>query len=102
MLRIGRDATNLQAQLWGLATQVAQDKPTPIGALVVAGVNDVLNSQDYSEAARINHMPLGAWILMILIAVFVCVVQDYGTKGSLRRGMHHQDADLLHLVLDTP
>jgi hypothetical protein len=85
--RIGRDTANLQAELWGLATQVAQDKPTPIGALVVAGMNDVLNSQDYSEAARINHIPLGAWILMILIALFACVVQGYGTKGSLRRGM---------------
>jgi hypothetical protein len=85
--RIGQDTANLQAELWRLATQVAQDKPTPIGALVVAGMNDVLNSQDYSEAARINHIPVGAWFLMILIAVFGCVVQGYGTKGTLRRGL---------------
>ncbi|CAG9234943.1 conserved membrane hypothetical protein [Paraburkholderia sabiae] len=84
---IMRDTANLQAELWRLATLVAQDKPTPVGALVVAGMNDVLNSQDYSEAARINHIPLGAWFLMILIALFGCVVQGYGTKGSLRRGL---------------
>ncbi|MBN3762226.1 hypothetical protein [Burkholderia sp. Ac-20365] len=84
---IGRDTANVQAELWKLATQVAQDKPTPIGALVVAGMNDVLNSQDYSEAARINHIPLGAWILMILIAMFGCIVQGYGTKGTLKKGM---------------
>ena len=70
-----------------LATQVAQEQPTPIGALVVAGMNDVLNSQDYTEAARINRIPLGAWILMIVIALFGCVVQGYGTRGKLRRGL---------------
>ncbi len=85
--RIMRDTANLQTELWMLATQVAQDMPTPIGALVVAGMNDVLNSQDYSEAARINHIPLGSWLLMILIAVLGCVVQGYGTKGSLKRGL---------------
>jgi hypothetical protein len=85
--RILGETAALQAELWRLATQVAQDKPTPIGALVVAGMNDVLNSQDYSQAARINHIPLGAWFLMILIAVFGCVVQGYGTKGKLRRGL---------------
>lgn len=84
--RIGRETQALQAQLWRLATQVAQDKPTPIGALVVAGMNDVLNSQDYSEAARINHLPLGAWFLVILIAVFGCAVQGYGARGT-RRGL---------------
>jgi len=85
--QISRDTANLQADLWKLATQVAQDKPTPIGALVVAGMNDVLNSQDYSEAARINHIPLGSWFLMILIAVLGCVVQGYGMKGSSKRGL---------------
>lgn len=84
---INRDTAELQTQLWALATQVAQEKPTPIGALVVAGMNDVLNSQDYSEAARINHIPLGAWFLMILIALLGCIVQGYGTKGKLRRGL---------------
>lgn len=47
----------------------------------------MLNSQDYSEAARINHIPLRAWFLMILIALFGCVVQGYGTKGNLCRGL---------------
>jgi hypothetical protein len=85
--RIRRDTAALQSELWRLATQVAQEKPTPIGALVVAGMNDVLNSQDYSEAARINHIPPGAWFLMILIALFGCVLQGYCTRGELRRGL---------------
>ncbi|WP_250532456.1 hypothetical protein [Caballeronia sp. ATUFL_F1_KS39] len=82
--RLGSEIAALQSELWQQATQVGKAQPTPIGALVVAGMNDVLNSQDYSEAARINHIPHGAWILMILIAVFGCAVQGYGAKGKRR------------------
>ncbi|AQH03822.1 hypothetical protein A9R05_33045 (plasmid) [Burkholderia sp. KK1] len=87
LAKIVSDTTNVEAELWQLATQVAKAQPTPIGALVVSGMNDVLNSQDYSEAARINHIPLGAWYLMIIIALLGCVVQGYGAKGSLRKGL---------------
>ncbi|MDR6201441.1 bestrophin-like domain [Paraburkholderia graminis] len=77
----------LQSKSWLQATHVGKSQPTPIGSLVVAGMNDVLNSQDYSEAARINHIPLGAWVLMIVIAVFGCAVQGYGAKGKRRTAL---------------
>ncbi|SAK84172.1 hypothetical protein AWB76_05810 [Caballeronia temeraria] len=85
--KIVRDTGTVETELWQLATQVGKEQPTPIGALVVAGMNDVLNSQDYSEAARINHIPLGAWYLMIIIALLGCVMQGYGARGSLRKGL---------------
>jgi hypothetical protein len=85
--RIEQDTGKSQAELWRLATQVAKDQPTPIGAAVMTGMNDVLNSQDYSEAALLNRIPLGAWTLMFLIGLFACVVQGYGAKGSVRRGL---------------
>ncbi|SPB13569.1 hypothetical protein NOV72_00833 [Caballeronia novacaledonica] len=87
LTRINRDTANAQSELWKMATQVGKDMPTPIGALVVAGMNDVLNSQDYSEAARKNRIPIGAWILMLVIALCGCAVQGYGAKGKLRRGL---------------
>lgn len=87
LARIGRDTASTQEQLWQLAAQVGKDKPTPISAIIATGMNDVLNSQDYSEAARINHVPLGAWFLMILIALFGCVIQGYGAQGKVRAGV---------------
>ncbi|GJH17492.1 hypothetical protein CBA19CS22_13140 [Caballeronia novacaledonica] len=87
LAQINRDSAEVQAELWQLATQVAKEQATPIGALVVSGMNDVLNSQDYAEAARINHIPIGAWYLMIIIALVGCVVQGYGAKGNLRKGL---------------
>ena len=85
--RIGRDAAALQSDLWQLAVRVAKDMPTPIGATVVTGMNDVLNSQDYSEAARINRIPLGAWVLLIAIGLCGCVMQGYGASGTLRKAL---------------
>lgn len=87
LARIEQDTGTSQSELWRLATQVAKDQPTPIGAAVMTGMNDVLNSQDYSEAALVNRIPLGAWALMIAIGLFACVVTGYGAKGDVRRGM---------------
>ena len=87
LVRIGHDTAALQSQLWELATQVGRDKPTPIGATIVTGMNDVLNSQDYSEAARINRIPTGVWFLLILIGLFGCVAQGYGAKGKGRKAL---------------
>ena len=86
LAKIDRETANVQTQLWSLAKQVAKENPTPIGGIVVTGMNDALNSQDYAEAARINHIPLGAWFLMISIALFACAVQGYGARAKLRKG----------------
>jgi len=82
-----RATARLQVELWRMAVQVGKATPTPIAATLVTGMNDVLNSQDYSEAALINRIPVGTWSLMIAIALFGCVVQGYGAKGKLRRGL---------------
>jgi hypothetical protein len=87
LARIARETEALQSELWQFATQMAKNNPTPIAAVIVTGMNDVLNSDDYAEAARINRIPVGAWILMIVIAVFGCMVQGYGAKGNLRTGL---------------
>ncbi|HEY2021760.1 hypothetical protein [Paraburkholderia sp.] len=87
LARIDDQTAHSQAVLWRLAAQVAKDQPNPIGAAVMTGMNDVLNSQDYSEAARENRIPPGAWALMIVIALLACAVQGYGAKGHIRRGL---------------
>jgi hypothetical protein len=41
----------LQTELWSAVLAPALAQPTPIVALVVSGMNDVLNSQGYTQAA---------------------------------------------------
>ena len=63
----------------------AASQPTPPMALAVSGMNDVLNSQGYTQAAWWNRIPLGAWALMALMAISCNLLVGYGErrKGEL-------------------
>src|SRR5262249_39277197 len=51
-------------------------------ALVVAGMNDVLNSQGYTQAAWLNRIPQGAWSLMAAIAVCATMLVGIGARNA--------------------
>lgn len=89
-----RETTELQTKLWEMASQVAKAVPTPISATVATGMNDALNSQEYSEAALINRIPLGTWPLMIAIALFACVVQRIWDQGKAGGGFNRSTQHL--------
>jgi hypothetical protein len=76
--RINRRTSQLQNDLWGAIVPAATAQPTPVMALVVSGMNDVLNSQGYTQAAWWNRLPLGAWLLMMVIAVGATLLVGYG------------------------
>ena len=67
--QIDSETAALQSELWHAVTQPALAAPTPIAALVVAGMNDVLNSQGYTQAAWWNRLPTGAWVLLTVVAI---------------------------------
>lgn len=69
--------TRLQAELWAAIRAPALANPTPVMALVVSGMNDVLNSQSYTQAAWWNRIPTAAWLLMVMIAVCCNVLVGY-------------------------
>jgi hypothetical protein len=78
--RIDAETSKLEAQLWtAVATRV---QPTPLGALTAAGMNDVLNAQAFTYAAWRNRIPVGAWVMMWLIAVFANGLIGYGGRRS--------------------
>jgi hypothetical protein len=75
----------LQGELWGAIRNPATAQPTPVMALVVSGMNDVLNAQGYAQAALLNRIPRGAWALMAVIALvgtFLAGVGAPRAKGS--------------------
>ena len=72
----------LQKDLWFAVQAPAARQPTPISALVISGVNDVLNSQGYTQAAYWNRMPTAAWVLMAAIAICCNFLFAYGSKSS--------------------
>jgi len=58
----------LQSLLWSTVRTAAVVQPSPVAALAVAGMNDVINSQGYSQAAWANRIPIAAWVLMMAIS----------------------------------
>ncbi len=74
---------NVKNELWSAILPPAQAQPTPVTALVVSGMNDVLNAQGYTQAAYWNRIPVAAWALMGLIAIACNLLVGYSER---RRG----------------
>jgi hypothetical protein len=72
----------LQDQLWAAIVPPANAQPTPVMALVVSGMNDVLNSQGYTQSAWLYRIPSAAWALMIVIAVVCNLLMGYGARSG--------------------
>jgi hypothetical protein len=83
--RIDADTAKLQSEMWSAVETPAKAQPTPVMALTAAGMNDVLNSQGYTQAAWWNRIPSSAWALMIAIAVCCNLLVGYGARSA--RGM---------------
>ena len=80
--QINADTGRLQTEMWSAVQVPAVAHPTPVIALAVAGMNDVLNSQGYTQAAWRNRIPGSAWTLMILIAVCCNLLVGYGARSA--------------------
>jgi hypothetical protein len=81
--RQNNDSTvKLQSQLWAAITPAVNAEPTPPRTLVASGMNDVLNRQGYTQAAFLDRVPITAWLLMILIAIFSNILLGYRAKGK--------------------
>jgi hypothetical protein len=83
--QINADTAQLQDKMWSEVQAPAVAQPTPVVALAVSGMNDVLNSQGYTQAAWWNRIPPSAWGLMIAIAVCCNVLVGYGAHSVKTR-----------------
>jgi hypothetical protein len=86
--RVEADTARLEAELWSAVRQPANTHhPTPVLALAVSGMNDVLNSRGYTQAAWWNRIPLEAWALMAVIAICCNVLIGYHARHVKRNAM---------------
>ena len=71
----------LQNALWNEILPGVRSQPTPAMALVLSGMNDVLNSQGYVQAAWWNRIPYPAWALMAAIALCANILVGFGARN---------------------
>jgi len=81
--RINAETSQLQKELWSAVKPGTKMQPTAVFALLVSGMNDVLNSQGYTQAAWWNRIPTGAWTLMAVIAIGSSILIGYHGRRRL-------------------
>jgi hypothetical protein len=84
--KINADTAKLQAEMWLPVQAAAAAQPTCLMTIVVSGMNDVLNSQGYAQAAWWNRIPTSAWYLMMAIAFLCNVLIGYGGRHARIEG----------------
>lgn len=80
--QIDRNTAQLEKELWSAVRAAAAAQPTPVTALAASGMNDVLNSHGYTQAAWWNRIPIPAWCLMTAIAICCNLLIGYGAHRA--------------------
>jgi hypothetical protein len=75
--QINARTAELQAEMWSAASTSVEALPSPMATFVLGGMNEVLNSQGYTQAAWWNRIPIAAWILLITISIFCNLLIGY-------------------------
>ena len=80
--QINARTAQLQAELWTAVRAPAAAQPTYVVGLAVSGMNDVLNSQGYTQASYWNRIPTAAWGLMAAIAIGCNLLVGSGSRSA--------------------
>jgi hypothetical protein len=86
--KLDADTAQAQAAMWSAVQAPGIAHASPVVALALSGMNDVLNSQGYTQASFRNRIPHEAWSLMIAIAICCHLLLGYGSrKAEARTGL---------------
>jgi len=80
LARIIDTTTKLQNEMWATVKAPALANPNALTGIAVAGMNDVINSQGYTQAAWSNRIPVAAWALLGIIAVGTTMLVGIGMR----------------------
>jgi hypothetical protein len=80
--RIDAETASLQDNLWSAVVESTSSQRDFVSGLVIAGMNDVLNSQGYTQAAWWYRIPPGAWLLMWLVAIACNFLVGYSERRT--------------------
>jgi hypothetical protein len=80
-IQITQRTLELEKALWNELLPIARTQSTPTMALVISGMNDVINSRGYTQAAWWNRIPAAAWWLMAAIAIGANILVGFGARN---------------------
>jgi hypothetical protein len=80
--QIVAETARLQTEMWSAVAIPGAAQLSPVTALTISGMNDVLNSQGYTQAAWRNRIPIAAWALMAMISIYCNFLVGYSAHGK--------------------
>ena len=75
--QIAMDRTQLQLKMWSIVRPTPPSQSSIGSALLMAGMNELMDTQRLANAAWNNRIPLAAWIMMIAISLCCTVLFGY-------------------------
>lgn len=81
------DTAQLHNALWSAVQTPAMANPTPVAALAASGMNDVLNSQGYTQFAWDDRIPVPAWMLLLAIGIGCDLLIGYTSRRAVHERM---------------
>lgn len=84
--QINAHTDQLKTDLWSAVNAAIAEQERPALTLAFSGMNDVLNSQGYTQAAWLDRLPSEAWILMAIIAICCNMMIGYGSRRAGAKG----------------
>lgn len=75
--QINTRTAQLQADLWAAVSTVPGATASPASALLLTGMNDVLNTEALTQSSWRNRIPLSALILVFLISILCNFLVGY-------------------------
>ncbi len=78
--QINAHTAQLQSEMWSATHAPGGTEPAAFLALTISGMNDVLNSQGYTQAAWWNRIPTAAWCLMLAVAICSNLLVGYTSR----------------------
>lgn len=95
LAQISHDTSQLENELWSAVSEEGMRHPSPTMALVLSGMNEVLDAEGRTQSAFWNRIPDAAWFLMGIIAIVGCLM--IGSGAHTRRAL----VPVLPLVIAT-
>jgi len=84
VVQINAETARLQNEMWAKVRNAAAAQPNQVMALAVSGMNDVLNTQGYTQAAWWNRIPIAAWGLMAAISIGCSMLIGFSVRHPRR------------------
>jgi hypothetical protein len=80
--QLAAQTARLQTEMWSAVAASAAAQPSPLTALALTGMDNVLDSEGYAQAAWRHHIPLAAWGLLFVISIFCNLLIGRAAQGG--------------------